>query len=198
MTSSAWMIAWGPPWVPFDTLRNWSVFSSTIQSSLRSISAPLNYWLNNWPQLLGIPPSAPTISHVRYLFSLQSGGNFVLLWLLVGMCIEEPIWHCGEFSMDSMDDHDDHSELLFATHCDHINGGTKRVYSMFSCLAILLYWTLLCLGLRHPKLADPGSVVEQQPNEQFTCRDSFINTQRHNYSYIYIYIYKVIHKYRNS
>ena len=48
MTSSAWMIAWGPPWVPFDTLRNWSVFSSTIQSSLRSTSAPLNYWLNNW------------------------------------------------------------------------------------------------------------------------------------------------------
>jgi len=79
----------------------------------------------------------------QYLFSLQSGGNFVLLWLLVGMCIEEPIWHCGEFSMDSMNDDDHHSELLFATHCEHVNGGTKRVYSMFSCLAILLYWTLL-------------------------------------------------------
>ena len=26
MTSSAWMIAWGPPWVPFDTLRNWFCF----------------------------------------------------------------------------------------------------------------------------------------------------------------------------
>eukprot|EP00434_Breviolum_minutum_P011288 symbB.v1.2.009960.t1/scaffold623.1/size335370/3 len=38
----------------------------------------------------------------QYLFSLQSGGNFVLLWLLVGMCIEEPIWHCGEFTQENL------------------------------------------------------------------------------------------------
>ena len=76
----------------------------------------------------------------RYLFSLQSGGNFVLLWLLVGMCIEEPIWHCGEFTVD------DDSDILFATHCDKVTKNeSKRIYSMFSCLAILLYWTLLCL-----------------------------------------------------
>lgn len=80
----------------------------------------------------------------QYLFSLQSGGNFVLLWLLVGMCIQEPIWHCGVFSMDGdHGDHGDHSEVLFATHCDRVDGGTKRIYSMFSCLAILLYWTLM-------------------------------------------------------
>lgn len=194
MTSSAWMIAWGPPWVPFDTLRNWFCFLidhpkliEIYKCAPKLLAEQLTSKHINWIGtsfflLLGIPHSAPTISHVRYLFSLQSGGNFVLLWLLVGMCIEEPIWHCGEFSMDSMNDHDDHSELLFATHCEHVSGGTKRVYSMFSCLAILLYWTLLCLGLRHPKLADPGSVVEQQPNEQFTCRDSFINTQVHSYS----------------
>jgi len=74
----------------------------------------------------------------QYLFSLQSGGNFVLLWLLVGMCIEEPIWHCGEFRVD------DDSDILFSTHCEKVTKDeSKRIYSMFSCLAILLYWTLL-------------------------------------------------------
>ena len=85
-------------------------------------------------------PLVLKLRFVRYLFSLQSGGNFVLLWLLVGMCIEEPIWHCGEFTVD------DDSDILFATHCDKVTKNeSKRIYSMFSCLAILLYWTLLCL-----------------------------------------------------
>lgn len=96
-----------------------------------------------------IDPKKPSIPSVfpngdapffRYLFSLQSGGNFVLLWLLVGMCIEEPIWHCGEFRVD------DDSDILFSTHCEKVTKDeSKRIYSMFSCLAILLYWTLLCL-----------------------------------------------------
>eukprot|EP00913_Durusdinium_trenchii_P028890 g27087.t1 len=73
----------------------------------------------------------------QYLFSLQSGGNFMLFWLLVGMCTTEPLWRCGAFS--TTEDH-----IIFSTHCQSVlDDGTKRVYSMFSCLAILLYWTLL-------------------------------------------------------
>ena len=68
------------------------------------------------------------MSHVFDLTKLrQSGGNFMLFWLLVGMCTTEPLWRCGAFS--TTEDH-----IIFSTHCQSVlDDGTKRVYSMFSC-----------------------------------------------------------------
>ncbi|CAJ1361827.1 unnamed protein product, partial [Effrenium voratum] len=73
----------------------------------------------------------------QYLFSLKEAGNFLLLWILVCMCIEEPLWHCGVWSTTE-------TALIFSTHCETIEeNGSKRRYTGFSCVAILLYWALL-------------------------------------------------------
>ena len=72
----------------------------------------------------------------QYLFSLKEAGNFALLWVLLGMCIEEPLWWCGQFSNTE-------EALIFTTHCEAVSGIGRRLYSAFSCIAILLYWTLV-------------------------------------------------------
>jgi len=73
----------------------------------------------------------------QYLFSLKEAGNFALLWSLVGMCIQEPLWWCGQFSTSD-------ENLIFTTNCEGMKGSTtKRVYSAFSCVALLLYWMLV-------------------------------------------------------
>ena len=74
----------------------------------------------------------------QFLFSLKEAGNFVLLWILLGMCIQEPLWWCAQFT--STDEY-----LIFTTHCAAGSGSSagRRLYSAFSCIAILLYWTLV-------------------------------------------------------
>ena len=72
----------------------------------------------------------------QYLFSLKEFGNFFLLWVLIGMCVEEPLWWCAQFTNTE-------ENLLFTTHCDEISDLGRRMYSAFSCIAILLYWALV-------------------------------------------------------
>ncbi|CAE7841702.1 unnamed protein product [Symbiodinium microadriaticum] len=72
----------------------------------------------------------------QYLFSLKEVGNFLLMWVLLGMCIREPLWWCAQFTNTE-------EALIFTTHCEAAKGDGRRLYSAFSCIAILLYWSLV-------------------------------------------------------
>jgi len=62
----------------------------------------------------------------------QDLGSLVLIWVLVLMCVQEPILHCLA-----------HTEEfgLFSTKC--ADQSLKEVYAVFSGVAMLLYWLLL-------------------------------------------------------
>lgn len=68
----------------------------------------------------------------QYLFNLQDSGSLLLMWVLVLMLIQEPIFHCLAYS-DQFG--------LFATTC--MEPGAKEAYAVFSGLGMLLYWLLL-------------------------------------------------------
>ena len=72
----------------------------------------------------------------RYLSSPQHAGNLLLVILLILMYIEEPILWCGIFTTDNP------IGPLFTNNCEE-SEAIKDIYSIFSCFAMLLYWTLL-------------------------------------------------------
>jgi len=77
------------------------------------------------------------------LLEWQGGGSLILLWLLIVMCTLEPFYWC--IASDT--------EELFSDSCQQ-GQDFKRVYSTFSCLAMMTYWSLLLsLSVFHMRLS---------------------------------------------
>ncbi|CAE7832533.1 unnamed protein product, partial [Symbiodinium microadriaticum] len=73
----------------------------------------------------------------EFLCSGQEVGNMLLLWMLIFMCIQEPIWWCIP---DTYGDYP--GSGLFNTACA-AGQQHKEVYAAFSCAAMLLYCVLI-------------------------------------------------------
>ncbi|CAJ1369249.1 unnamed protein product [Effrenium voratum] len=79
----------------------------------------------------------------QYLWQWQGLGSLILLWLLIMMCTLEPMYWClGDLSYP-----------LFSVNCP-AGLEWKRVYSTFSCVAMMIYWSLcLLLSVFHMRLS---------------------------------------------
>lgn len=73
----------------------------------------------------------------EFLCSGQEVGNMLLLWMLIFMCVQEPIWWCIP---DTYGDYP--GSRLFNTACA-AGQQHKEVYAAFSCAAMLLYCVLI-------------------------------------------------------
>lgn len=77
------------------------------------------------------------------LLEWQGGGSLILLWLLIVMSSLEPFYWCMAAG----------TEELFSDTCEQVEE-FKRIYSTFSCLAMMLYWSLLLsMSVFHMRLS---------------------------------------------
>lgn len=80
-----------------------------------------------WYWLLPVP---------NYLHSTQQAGSLLLVLLLILMYIQEPILWCISFGTP------DEEGMIFTTTCPEAQG-VMTAYTVFSCMAMLIYWALL-------------------------------------------------------
>lgn len=67
----------------------------------------------------------------QYLLAWQGCGSLILFWFLVVMCTLEPFYWCLG----------DGAEEVFSDRCKQ-GQEFKRIYSTFSCLTMMIYWSL--------------------------------------------------------